>query len=120
MQNRPIEIKAILRVVSDPAQLQRLLDLPTDPSLNTMLHRAVAMRSAAGVRVLTQAGARRDLKQLYGDQPHQFRMFPRCSAAAAAYRQPSSFANLHCGAVCAAVGAIVFEDISDDQSTLER
>ena len=115
-QNRPTEIEAIIGDVADPAQLQRLLDLPTDPSLNTMLHRAVAMRSAVGVRIFIQAGARIDLRNLHGDLPHQFRMFPRFGAAAAAYRQPPSFANLHSGVVCAAVGAIVVEDMSDDSS----
>ena len=59
-----------------------ILDQSVDASQNTPLHIAVQAGFADIVRVLLDAGANPQLRNVYGDTPSQWRMWPRLGAAA--------------------------------------
>ena len=89
-------VDAILRKDLDTTQIQLFhlslqglsstLDEPVDENLNTLLHLAVRVKFASAVRELLSHGAKVSLRNLRGDTPTQWCLFPRCSNAAALCR----------------------------------
>lgn len=83
----------------DMARMQRLLmqlaregllatlHEPVDGSLNTLLHIAVQARDVTAVKALLSSGARPHLRNVSGDTPSQWFLFPRMSTAARTVRE---------------------------------
>eukprot|EP00928_Gymnodinium_smaydae_P018909 TRINITY_DN17202_c0_g1_i1.p1 TRINITY_DN17202_c0_g1~~TRINITY_DN17202_c0_g1_i1.p1 ORF type:complete len:246 (+),score=33.50 TRINITY_DN17202_c0_g1_i1:569-1306(+) len=64
-------------------QLRHVLDQPIDRDLNTLLHLAVTRQFSEAIVALLQSGADKNLRNVAGDLPWQWKVFPRlCNAAA--------------------------------------
>jgi len=68
-------------------QLEMTLQTPVDESLDTLLHIAVRLPSVKIILALLRAGADPDARNLSGDTPSQFYMFPRLRAGARLCRE---------------------------------
>jgi len=80
-QKLALELDSVLRELAEGG-FECIVNQPVDASLNTPLHYAVAVNFCVGVQLLLDAGADKYARNIYGDSPVQFFLFPRLREAA--------------------------------------
>jgi len=84
--NSLLDLEAVLEELREGHRLN-FLDQPVDAKLNTPLHLAVNAGFTEGVRMLLDFGADKTLRNLSGDTPVQWYIWPRRSKAARVCRE---------------------------------
>merc|ERR1711908_237331 len=87
IRNNPSEVDNALAEIQSFGLTSTILGQPVDECLNTPLHIAVEAGDVASVTALLQHGADPTQRNLRGDTPSQFFLWPKIHLAACTVRQ---------------------------------